>query len=72
MPVNIRKTSDIPDPFSLFACVENENEVAALLESLEGPQNQTRFSIVAWGAKEHVQLRKERPRVPSAWSSTIQ
>jgi anthranilate synthase, component I (EC 4.1.3.27) len=58
MPVNIRKTSDIPDPFSLFACVENENEVAALLESLEGPQNQTRFSIVAWGAKEHVQAKK--------------
>ncbi len=54
------KIADLPDPFSLFACVERDNEVAALLESLEGPQSQTRISVVAWGAKELVSGKKGR------------
>ena len=54
MDVKLKKTSELPEPYKLFACIEKDNDVAALLESVEGPEHIARYSIVAWGKKEWV------------------
>jgi len=49
-----KKISQMPEPYKLFSYIEKENETAALLESVKGPEHLTRYSIIAWGAKERI------------------
>ncbi len=60
MEVKVKKTSELPEPYKLFACIEKDNEVAALLESVEGPEHKARYSIIAWGKKEWVYGKSNR------------
>ncbi len=54
MIITEKKISQMPEPFKLFSCIEKENETAALLESLGKPEHLTRYSIIAWEAKERI------------------
>ena len=46
--------SSFPSPFQIFKCVEEIEERAALLESAEGPQTKSRYSIAAWGTEAYL------------------
>ena len=52
-----RATAHFPDPLELFLRARDMGGPAALLESAEGPQNRSRFSIVAWGSRRRLSLR---------------
>jgi anthranilate synthase component 1 len=43
-------------PHEVFKYIENSEKYAALLESVSGPQNMSRYSIIAWGAKKYVSI----------------
>ncbi len=60
MSITEKKITQVPEPYKLFSCIERENEVAALLESVKGPEHLTRYSIIAWGAKEIVSGKRGR------------
>ncbi|BBD72704.1 anthranilate synthase component I [Sulfodiicoccus acidiphilus] len=54
--MNILLIGEIPQPYELFRCAEANEERAALLESVEGPQTRSRYSIVAWGSRAYLQI----------------
>jgi len=43
-------------PYEVFKCIEEEENVAALLESGSGPQHKARYSIIAWGKKGYLRI----------------
>lgn len=43
-------------PYEVFKCIESSEKYAALLESVSGPQNMSRYSVIAWGAKNYVNI----------------
>ncbi|MGC8970125.1 MAG: anthranilate synthase component I family protein [Conexivisphaera sp.] len=49
--------SSLPPPLDLFLMIRESGSPAALLESVEGPQSRSRYSIVAWGARRRLTLR---------------
>lgn len=46
--------SEFASPIEVFKCIEKEFNIASLLESIEGPQYKARYSIIAWGSKDHI------------------
>jgi len=42
-------------PYEVFQCIERNQEVAALMESVEGAQANARYSIIAWGAERKIE-----------------
>ncbi|ARM77174.1 anthranilate synthase component I [Acidianus manzaensis] len=41
-------------PYEVFACIKTYEKHAALLESVTGPQNKAKYSIIAWGKKDYI------------------
>ncbi len=48
--------SDFASPFDVFKCIEKKYEIASLLESIVGPQYKSRYSIIAWDTKSHIEI----------------
>ncbi|QKQ99334.1 anthranilate synthase component I [Metallosphaera tengchongensis] len=46
-------------PYEVFQCVEKDQEIAALMESVEGSQNNARYSVIAWGVKRKLVISRE-------------
>jgi anthranilate synthase component 1 len=55
--ISTMSMSSLPDPFELFLMARELGGPAALLESTEGPESRSRFSIVAWGSRRRFSLR---------------
>jgi len=49
--------SSFASPYEVFRCIEEKEKVAALLESGEGPEHITRYSIIAWGVKGYISFK---------------
>ncbi|AWR99999.1 anthranilate synthase component I [Metallosphaera hakonensis] len=45
-------------PYEVFQCIERDQKVAALMESVEGTQNTARYSVIAWGVKREVHVNR--------------
>ncbi|MEM4955106.1 MAG: anthranilate synthase component I, partial [Metallosphaera sp.] len=45
-------------PYEVYQCIERDQEIAALMESVEGSQNTARYSVIAWGVKRKVQVNR--------------
>lgn len=41
-------------PYEVFSCIKDSEKYAALLESVAGPQNKAKYSIIAWGKNDYV------------------
>ncbi|AEB94648.1 anthranilate synthase component I [Metallosphaera cuprina Ar-4] len=39
--------------------MEGDQKIAGLMESVEGPQNNARFSVIAWGVRRYVKIKRE-------------
>jgi len=54
--MEIYTISDFASPFEVFRCIERNYGIAALLESIVGPQYKSRYSIIAWGSKDYIKV----------------
>jgi anthranilate synthase component 1 len=52
--MNAYPITSFAQPYEVFKCVRANEDFAALLESVSGPQNKARYSIIAWGKKDYL------------------
>lgn len=43
-------------PYEVFSCIKSSEKYAALLESVTGPQNKAKYSIIAWGKRDYIHV----------------
>lgn len=55
--MDIYPITSFAQPYEVFKCISEEENLAALLESGSGPQHKSRYSIVAWGKKGYLNIR---------------
>ncbi|NON61479.1 anthranilate synthase component I, partial [Acidianus sp. DSM 29099] len=46
--------TSFPQPYEVFRCVKQEEKFSAMLESVAGPQNKARYSVIAWGHRDYI------------------
>jgi anthranilate synthase component 1 len=57
MELKIYSITEFAKPHEVFRCIEREQNIAALLESGEGPEHMARYSIIAWNPEGYVNFK---------------
>ncbi|AWR97762.1 anthranilate synthase component I [Acidianus sulfidivorans JP7] len=52
--VDVYPITSFAQPYEVFKCIKNSDKIAALLESVTGPQNKAKYSIIAWGKRDYI------------------
>ncbi|MCI2414948.1 MAG: anthranilate synthase component I [Candidatus Aramenus sp.] len=54
--MEVHPITSFAQPYEVFKCIEGSEDYVALLESVNGPSNLSRYSIIGWGTKRYVKV----------------